>query len=72
MRIYSIPPARPFLKLLARAVLDGFPLTDGSHPGPGDLPNWTILVPTRRAAAELERIFYEEGGGVAQWRRRGG
>lgn len=66
MRIYSIPPAQPFLKLLARAVLDGFPLTDGSRPGPGDLPNWTILVPTRRAAAELERIFYEEGGGVAR------
>ncbi|MGQ0484482.1 MAG: double-strand break repair protein AddB [Hyphomicrobiales bacterium] len=66
MRIYSIPPARPFLKLLARAVLDGFPLTEGLRPGPGDLPNWTILVPTRRAAGELERVFYEEGGGVAR------
>ncbi len=66
MRVYSIPPAQPFLRLLARAVLHGFPMTDGSRPGPGDLPNWTILVPTRRAAHELERIFYEEGGGIAR------
>lgn len=66
MRVYSIPSAQPFLRRLARAVLDGFPLTDGSRPGPGDLPNWTILVPTRRAAHELERTFYEEGGGIAR------
>ncbi|HEY5598637.1 MAG TPA: hypothetical protein VIK47_07530, partial [Kiloniellales bacterium] len=66
MRVYSIPSAQPFLRLVARAVLDGFPLTGGSRPGPGDLPNWTILVPTRRAAHELERTFYEEGGGIAR------
>ncbi len=66
MRVYSIPPAQPFLRLLARAVLGGFPLTDGTPPGPGDLPKCTILVPTRRAAGELERIFYEEGGGIAR------
>ena len=66
MRVYSIPPAQPFLRRLALAVLDGFPRTDGSRPGPADLPDWTILVPTRRAAQELERIFYEEGGGIAR------
>lgn len=62
-RLYTIPPDRPFLEVLARAVLDGFPCSDGKRPGPLDLARWTILLPTRRAVRELEDNFFSLTGG---------
>ena len=43
-RLFTIPPDKPFLEVLARAVLDGFPCTDGNPPGKLDLARWTILL----------------------------
>ena len=57
LRLYTIPPDRPFLELLAREVLKGFPCTDGKVPGPLDLARWTILLPTRRAVREMIEAF---------------
>lgn len=56
-RLYTIAPDKPFLEILARAVLRGFPCTDEKPPGPLDLARWTILLPTRRAVRELEETF---------------
>lgn len=64
--VFTIAPDRPFLDVLARAVLAGFPKEDGAAPGPLEIARWTILVPTRRAARELEDIFFllRGGGGL--------
>jgi ATP-dependent helicase/nuclease subunit B len=51
-RVYTIASDAPFLDVLAKAVLRGFPYAEG-HPHPS-LAAWTILVPTRRAARELQ------------------
>ena len=56
-RVFTIAAGRPFLRVLAEAVLDGFPIADGAPPDVLGLARWTILVPTRRAARELEDIF---------------
>ncbi|MFM8747249.1 MAG: double-strand break repair protein AddB [Aestuariivirga sp.] len=63
-RLYSIAPDKPFLEILARAVLQGFPCTDEKPPGPLDLARWTILLPTRRAVRELEDTFLRLAGGA--------
>ena len=47
-RVYTIPCDEPFLEVLARAVLAGFP------DGPTELARVRILVPTRRAARECQ------------------
>ena len=57
-RVFTIPPDEPFLEVLARAVLAGFPN------GPTELARCRILVPTRRAARDLERIFFALSGGA--------
>ena len=59
-RVYTIASDAPFLEILAKAVLRGFPYAEGhQHPS---LAAWTILVPTRRAARELqERLLIESG-----------
>lgn len=56
-RLFTVPPDQPLLETLARAVLSGFPRSDGAAPGGLDLARWTILLPTRRAVRELEDIF---------------
>lgn len=64
--IWSIPAGAPFLKTLARAVLQGgFPSPDLPAPGPSELPRYTILVPTRRAARELATAFLNVAEGAA-------
>lgn len=65
-RVFTIAPDRPFLKVLAEAVLNGFPRADGKAPGTLDLARWTILLPTRRAVREMEDILFglTGGGGV--------
>ncbi|PZF76478.1 double-strand break repair protein AddB [Aestuariivirga litoralis] len=62
-RLFTIAPDKPFLQVLAEAVLKGFPCTDGKTPGKLDLARWTILLPTRRAVRELEEIFFRLTGG---------
>lgn len=66
-RVFSIPPGVPFLKELARALLDGRILPDYRYDAdPIALAEATIYVPTRRAARELRTIFASElGGGAA-------
>ncbi|MFO1131588.1 MAG: double-strand break repair protein AddB [Hyphomicrobiales bacterium] len=62
-RLFTIAPDKPFLEVLAAAVLGGFPCADGKPPGRLDLARWTILLPTRRAVRELEEIFFRLAGG---------
>jgi ATP-dependent helicase/nuclease subunit B len=59
--VYSIASEQPFLRVLARAVLQGFPVGDTSVP----LSRWTILVPNRRSARTLQSVFLEESGARA-------
>lgn len=61
--IFNIAPDKPFLEVLADAVLAGFPKRDGRPPAPLELARWTILLPTRRDVRELERLFFEKSGG---------
>ncbi|MBI2718477.1 MAG: double-strand break repair protein AddB [Rhizobiales bacterium] len=61
MNVFTIAPGVPFLKIVAEAVLAGFP--GGTPPSSFELARATILVPTRRAARALERLFFEAGGG---------
>ncbi len=61
-RLFTVPPDRPFLEVLARAVLDGFPTAEAKPPGSIELAKWTILLPTRRAVRELEDIFFRLTG----------
>lgn len=61
--IFTIAPDRPFLEVLARAVLRGFPCAGHEPPDALALARWTILVPTRRAARELENTFFRLRGG---------
>ncbi len=59
-RVYTIASDAPFLDILAKAVLRGFPYAEGhQHPS---LAAWTILVPTRRAARALQEKLLVESG----------
>jgi ATP-dependent helicase/nuclease subunit B len=59
LNLWSIAPENDFLAVLAAAVRDGS-LLDGNVAF--DLPDWTILVPTRRAARALSAIFLKQSG----------
>lgn len=59
--IYTIAAEQTFLRVLARALLDGFPLGNSEIP----LSRWLILVPNRRSARTLETILLEESGAKA-------
>lgn len=62
-RVLTIAPTANFLETLAEAVLSGFPHQPREAPDLlTELPRWTILVPTRRSARELERIFRDKLG----------
>lgn len=63
LKLFTIAADQPFLEVLADAVLSGFP-KDEQPPAPLELPRWTILLPTRRAVRELERIFFAKTGGM--------
>ena len=61
-RVYTIASDAPFLDILAKAVVRGFPYADQPHEKHPSLAAWTILVPTRRAARALqEKLLIESG-----------
>ncbi len=63
-RVLTIPPSANFLETLAEAVIAGFP-RDPTHAPPDpltELPRWTLLLPTRRAARQLEDMFRQKLG----------
>lgn len=65
-QIFTVPPGQPFLTALAHAILRGdLPKPGGKPPDPLDLPRYTILLPTRRAARALQEGFLKAGGGKA-------
>lgn len=59
MNLWSIAPENDFLAVLAEAVRRGTLLEDGRNYA---LSDWTILVPTRRAARALSEIFLAQSG----------
>jgi ATP-dependent helicase/nuclease subunit B len=64
--VYNVPAGRPFLDCLARAILAGdLPRPGGPVPDMLDLPNWTILLPTRRAARAFQDAFLRASSGRA-------
>ncbi len=56
--LFTIPATEPFLTSLAAAILSGdLPRPGRAKPSPLDLPKYTILLPTRRAARALQAAF---------------
>ena len=65
-RVFTVPPGRPFLTSVARAILSGdLPATGGSAPPALELPDVTLLLPTRRAARAMQEAFLVANGGRA-------
>ena len=64
--VFNVPPSEPFLRALARAVLNGdLPRAGGVAPSPEDLPEITLLLPTRRATRALLEHFLDLADGRA-------
>ncbi len=64
--VFYIPAGVPFVNVLARAVLSGgLPCPNQQAPSVSELPDWTILLPTRRATRALMQAFNDEGDGTA-------
>ncbi len=65
-RVFSISPSTPFLRTLARGILDGA-VIPGFVPRtePERLADATIYLPTRRAARALATVFLHETGSPA-------
>ncbi len=60
---FTVPPGRPFLEAVARAILSGdLPVRGGQRPELLDLPSITILLPTRRATRALQEAFLKAAG----------
>ena len=56
--IFTLPPGVPFLKALARAILNGdLPAPGGAAPDLLKLTNITLLLPTRRATRAAREAF---------------
>lgn len=61
--VFAFEPGQPFLDGLARAILRGdLPRPGGQPPDPLDLPAFTLLLPTRRAARALGGAFLKASG----------
>jgi ATP-dependent helicase/nuclease subunit B len=59
-RVFNIAPGGNFLDILARKILEGFPL-EPTEVRP-TLSRWTILLPTRRATRQLGLILLKQSG----------
>ena len=65
-RLFTVPVGRPFLVAVAEAIIAGhLPVHGGSAPALLDLPDFTVLTPTPRAARSLRKAFLTAGGGRA-------
>lgn len=65
-RVYTVPPGRPFLDAVARAIMAGdLPVVGGAEPTPLDLPAVTLILPTRRASRAVQEAFLRIGEGRA-------
>ena len=58
LNIWNIATGEAFLAVLADALIAGYPLDDTDREKPL-LAQWTVLVPTRRAARLLEDMLYQ-------------
>ena len=64
--VYAVDPGRPFLGVLAEALLAGnLPVRGGARPGALDLADIVIYLPTRRASRALQQAFLAAAGGKA-------
>ncbi len=64
--VFTIPARMPFLDCLADAILKGnLPKEGGSPPGPLELADITLMLPTRRATRALQDAFLKAGSGRA-------
>ncbi|MEN6542153.1 double-strand break repair protein AddB [Parvibaculum sp.] len=63
-RLFTIPSGTPFLDALARTLLAD-PTLGGRFGAGVELPDITILLPTRRAVRALSDAFLRAGGGKA-------
>lgn len=63
-RVFTVPAGRPFLAVLARAILHGQIFPRSSPPPPLSLPGITLLVPSYQAARALEDAFLLESAGA--------
>ncbi len=59
-RVFNIAPGGNFLEVLAKSILEGFPFGKAEIKPP--LSNWTVLLPTRRAAREFGLILLKQSG----------
>ena len=65
-RVYTVAPGEPFLDRLAAAILNGdLPAAGSAKPHPLELPDITILLPTRRATRALQEAFLRVSGSSA-------
>jgi ATP-dependent helicase/nuclease subunit B len=65
-RIFTVPAGQPFLDCLAKAILDGhLPAAGGRPPGPLEMADITLMLPTRRATRALQEAFLRVSGGRA-------
>lgn len=65
-RLFTVPVGRPFLAAVAEAIMAGdLPVQGGAAPALLDLPDFTVLTPTPRAARSLRKAFLTAGGGRA-------
>jgi ATP-dependent helicase/nuclease subunit B len=66
VRVFTVPTGRPFLAAVASAILKGdLPASGGHAPSPLELPDITLLLPTRRATRVMQEAFLEAAGGRA-------
>jgi ATP-dependent helicase/nuclease subunit B len=64
--VFTIPAGQPFLDCLATAILAGDLPSVGGAPRSGiELPDITLLLPTRRATRALQEAFLRAAGGRA-------
>ena len=65
-RVYTVASGRPFLAALAEALLGGsLPVRGGQRPGPLQLADTVLYLPTRRATRPLQEAFLKASRGGA-------
>ncbi|KWT70646.1 hypothetical protein APY04_0926 [Hyphomicrobium sulfonivorans] len=65
-RVFTVPSGRPFLYSVAHAILSGdLAGATGKPPTPLELPDITLLLPTRRATRSMQEAFLSAAGGRA-------